>query len=74
MQEFQDGGTRLQGGKGSPPDGENDRAAAPAHHAHAQKRMVDAHGLILPKKLANPCLESREAMDLHREIKWNAKT
>jgi hypothetical protein len=35
---------------------------------------VDSEGLILPKKVPNPCIESREAMDLNREIRWNAKT
>ena len=35
---------------------------------------LDPEGLIIPKKIPNPCVESREAMDLNREIKWNAKT
>jgi hypothetical protein len=35
---------------------------------------LDPEGLIIPKKIPNPCVESREVMDLNREIKWNAKT
>ena len=35
---------------------------------------VDENGLILPKKLYNPCLNSRETKDLTHQIKWNAKT
>ena len=35
---------------------------------------LDPDGLVIPKKIPNPCVESREAMDLNREIKWNAKT
>ncbi|XP_013401756.1 uncharacterized protein LOC106167503 isoform X7 [Lingula anatina] len=30
-------------------------------------------GLIEPKKLKNPCLESRDRMELHRELLMNAK-
>lgn len=36
--------------------------------------LIDEDGLILPRKLYNPCLESKEAQNLHRQIKWNAKT
>merc|ERR1719150_2513395 len=35
--------------------------------------LKDSDGLILPKKLLNPCHESRSVKDLHREIKWNKK-
>lgn len=34
---------------------------------------MDQNGLVVPKKLHNPCLESRECQDLNREIRWNAK-
>ncbi|KAG5682002.1 hypothetical protein PVAND_011398 [Polypedilum vanderplanki] len=30
-------------------------------------------GLILPKKLINPCLESKDRQDLHRELLFNQK-
>ncbi|XP_053961030.1 protein FAM107B [Anastrepha ludens] len=33
----------------------------------------DAEGLILPRKLINPCLESNERQQLHRELKFNNK-
>lgn len=31
-------------------------------------------GLVIPKKLANPCLESSGKKDLHRELLFNQKT
>jgi len=34
---------------------------------------IDLDGLILPKKIPNPHLDSKEAQDLNREIRWNAK-
>ena len=37
------------------------------------KPQLDENGLVVPKKLYNPCLESRDVQDLNREIKWNAK-
>lgn len=30
-------------------------------------------GLVVPRKLVNPCLESRERIDLHRELRFNVK-
>lgn len=30
-------------------------------------------GLILPRKISNPCLDSKEKLDLHRELKFNQK-
>ena len=51
-----------------------DGSAGFAKSAHGRPaNHVDEQGLILPKKLVNPCLESREVQDLNREIKWNAK-
>ena len=35
--------------------------------------QLDMNGFVVPKKLHNPCMESRECQDLHREIKWNAR-
>jgi len=35
--------------------------------------QLDDNGLVMPKKLYNPCMESRDCHDLRREIKWNAK-
>ena len=36
--------------------------------------LFSEEGLILPKKLVNPCLESKERQDLHRELLFNQKT
>ncbi|KAI9584193.1 protein FAM107B isoform X1 [Glossina fuscipes] len=35
--------------------------------------QTDAEGLILPKKLINPCLESTDRKQLHRELKFTTK-
>uniref|UniRef100_A0A336MG19 CSON014767 protein n=1 Tax=Culicoides sonorensis TaxID=179676 RepID=A0A336MG19_CULSO len=35
--------------------------------------MTDAQGLIVPKKLVNPCLESSDRQNLHRELMFNQK-
>lgn len=33
----------------------------------------DEEGLIVPKKLINPCLESSDRQNLHRELLFNQK-
>ena len=33
--------------------------------------IKDENGLILPKKLHNPCIVSNSKRDIHRELKWN---
>ena len=38
------------------------------------RSKFDESGLIVPQKLANPCVESREVQELHREMRWNART
>ncbi|XP_063703771.1 uncharacterized protein LOC134833392 [Culicoides brevitarsis] len=35
--------------------------------------ITDAQGLIVPKKLVNPCLESTDRQSLHRELMFNQK-
>lgn len=35
--------------------------------------MTDSQGLIVPKKLANPCLDSTDRQQLHRELMFNQK-
>lgn len=35
--------------------------------------QTDAEGLILPKKLINPCIENTDRKELHRELKFNAR-
>uniref|UniRef100_A0A182MJS9 Uncharacterized protein n=1 Tax=Anopheles culicifacies TaxID=139723 RepID=A0A182MJS9_9DIPT len=39
----------------------------------SQSVMTDAQGLIVPKKLANPVLESIDRQNLHREMMFNQK-
>lgn len=48
-------------------------AAAHAHHNEAQLSHVNEDGLILPRKLPNPCAESAERKSLHRELLFNQK-
>ncbi|KXJ70415.1 hypothetical protein RP20_CCG023704 [Aedes albopictus] len=40
---------------------------------HSQAVMTDSQGLIVPKKLANPCIESMDRQNLHRELMFNQK-
>jgi len=35
--------------------------------------VIGDDGLVVPRKLRNPCLESSANRDLNRQIKWNAK-
>ncbi|SPP79605.1 protein FAM107B isoform X1 [Drosophila guanche] len=35
--------------------------------------QTDSEGLILPKKLINPCMENTDRKELHRELKFNAR-
>ncbi|XP_055683994.1 protein FAM107B [Lutzomyia longipalpis] len=35
--------------------------------------ITDSQGLIVPKKLTNPCLESSDRQNLHRELLFNQK-
>jgi len=34
--------------------------------------LKDENGLILPRKVANPCLESSTVREVQREIRWNS--
>merc|ERR1711936_393329 len=34
--------------------------------------MKDENGLILPRKITNPCLQSTSVREVHREIRWNS--
>lgn len=51
----------LQASNSSVPNGDHQQAAAAAAN------------LIMPKKLANPCLESADHKSLHRELLFNQK-
>ena len=35
--------------------------------------VKDEAGLILPRKLQNPCMQSRPVKELCKEIRWNNK-
>ena len=35
--------------------------------------LKDENGLILPRKLQNPCLESKPVKELHKQLRWNKK-
>jgi len=39
----------------------------------ARSALKDENGLILPRKITNPCLESLPVKDIQREMKWNKK-
>lgn len=45
----------------------------PINHPPTQGAMTDSQGLIVPKKLANPCLDSSDRQNLHRELMFNQK-
>lgn len=47
--------------------------AASGHRPTSPGVTFTEDGLILPKKLVNPCLESKERQDLHRELLFNQK-
>lgn len=38
------------------------------------KPCVDGQGLIVPRKLNNPCIDSKDVQNLTKEIKWNKRT
>lgn len=35
--------------------------------------LVDSQGLILPRKVFNPCLDSKDRQDLHKELLFNQR-
>lgn len=39
----------------------------------SQNITRDSDGLIVPKKLVNPCLQSTDRQNLHRELLFNQK-
>uniref|UniRef100_A0A6B2ECH1 Protein FAM107B n=1 Tax=Phlebotomus kandelakii TaxID=1109342 RepID=A0A6B2ECH1_9DIPT len=46
----------------------------PLHSPSGVNRVnTDSQGLIVPKKLVNPCLESSDRQNLHRELLFNQK-
>ena len=84
MQELRDTHLRITrgGGDGVVGGGEGVGLNPAAHRGvdevhqdeqHHHGVQFDEDGLVVPKKLFNPCKESRECQNLHREIRWNAK-
>ncbi|XP_076343940.1 uncharacterized protein LOC143243955 isoform X2 [Tachypleus tridentatus] len=58
-------------------EGDKDRKAHPSHSRRARSTggtHYNEEGLILPKKPPNPCLESSERQNLHRELLFNQRT
>ena len=39
----------------------------------AHRPNFDPEGLVLPRKIPNPNVESREKKDLHKEMLWKMK-
>lgn len=48
-------------------------SSSPPAAAASSAANFTEDGLIVPRKLMNPCLESRERIDLHRELRFNVK-
>lgn len=42
-------------------------------HQMTSEVRFDEQGLVVPKKIYNPCLDSKNVQSLNKEIKWNAK-
>lgn len=51
-----------------PPINRNDATTQQGSH-----NMTDSQGLIVPKKLINPCVDSMDRQNLHRELMFNQK-
>lgn len=51
-----------------PPINRNDATTQQGGHT-----MTDSQGLIVPKKLINPCVDSMDRQNLHRELMFNQK-
>ena len=75
VQELKDAHLRITGR--NPESGMSSSSGSVRHHDEVMSRMaqvqLDDNGLVMPKKLFNPCVESRDCQNLHREIRWNAK-
>ncbi len=75
MQELKDAHMRIRGaghGDAHGVDPEGDLPSA-SQIRGGQNIQFNDEGLVVPKKLYNPCKESKECQSLHREIRWNAK-
>ncbi|XP_071084115.1 uncharacterized protein [Haliotis cracherodii] len=63
----------LDGGDGVPQNGQSFHLHTPHPRAPSLSEAESAELLIRPKKLANPCVDSRERQALHRELLLNYK-
>jgi len=50
-----------------------DTAQTTPTNARVRSISLDSAGLVLPKKLVNPCMQSAVVREIHREIKWTNK-
>ena len=57
-----------------PAAAESQGVMEPTSSATLNKPNVDCEGLIVPRKLNNPCIDSKEVQSLTKEIKWNKRT
>merc|ERR1712048_935762 len=46
-------------------------STAQCHRSPTSDTAKDENGLILPRKIVNPCIQSPFRRDLNREIRWN---
>merc|ERR1712117_854776 len=51
--------------------GQSETMASTAQCPGHRDRTRDENGLILPRKIVNPCIQSPFRRDLNREIRWN---
>ncbi|XP_046357830.1 protein FAM107B-like isoform X6 [Haliotis rufescens] len=63
----------LDGGDGVPQNGQSFHLHTPHPRAPSLTEAESAESLIRPKKLANPCVDSRDRQALHRELLLNYK-
>ena len=73
VQELKDAHLRVKGLRGGGVEEQDANSESQLRQGSSSRVQLDPHGFVVPKKLYNPCLESRECQELHREIKWNAK-
>ena len=71
VQELKDAHLRVKGLRSAEEQDAN--AELQLRQGSSSRVQLDPNGFVVPKKLYNPCLESRECQELNREIKWNAK-
>jgi len=71
VQELKDAQLRMQGVRKISTS--SDTSDPDSRMISSGKPDLDENGLVIPKKLYNPCMASAVSKDLRQEIKWNAK-